>query len=353
MNRIITIIAIMIMVMSSIGMIFGADSTSMTFLDIAHDARSIGMGETGVSVADDAAGANYYNNGGLGLVNGFGINITQNIYFAGINGTYLAGYVGLGRFVNFGISAVLMYSSFDSSRYNAGVWNQEGKERYFSTAISASYGLKILDYLGAGLSIKYVGESLNGGNELFKGTGSSMTFDIGVLLSKGLIPLTSIGIAIKDIGLKAAYGEGEKQSVSSRILAGVSVHVLEKKAESINGFGITALISSLDFQYYLAARSVSLNIGFELGMKASIMMIYLRAGYKIMEFQNLGAVAGLSGGFGVEWKNIGVDYAIVPAGNMGITHRISAKYRMGFRGNKDKEEQDDEGSEEVPELDNK
>ena len=56
----------------------------------------------------------------------------------------------------------------------------------------------------------------------------------------------------------------------------------------------------------------------------------LRAGYRAVyaDTQILG-LTGLSVGLGLQIQNLGIDYAYLPYGDLGTTHRISLNYAFG------------------------
>ena len=56
--------------------------------------------------------------------------------------------------------------------------------------------------------------------------------------------------------------------------------------------------------------------------------IYLRAGYNSRAAKNLGGFTGFSSGVGFSIGRIGLDYAWVPFGELGDTHRIGLRGRF-------------------------
>jgi hypothetical protein len=55
-------------------------------------------------------------------------------------------------------------------------------------------------------------------------------------------------------------------------------------------------------------------------------MVALRTGYQFG--RNTGAGSGFSVGMGLTFSNLGLDYAFVPYGDLGDTHRISLGYKF-------------------------
>ena len=65
--------------------------------------------------------------------------------------------------------------------------------------------------------------------------------------------------------------------------------------------------------------AIGLGAGYTIGN-----ILQLRTGYKYQIGGNdLGAISGLTGGFGLTLLRFQVDYALVPFGVLGLTHRFS------------------------------
>ncbi len=54
----------------------------------------------------------------------------------------------------------------------------------------------------------------------------------------------------------------------------------------------------------------------------------LRAGYSVRNRRNLSGAAGLTAGFGLDFSRFKLDYAWVPMGELGSTHRVSLGFRL-------------------------
>lgn len=58
-------------------------------------------------------------------------------------------------------------------------------------------------------------------------------------------------------------------------------------------------------------------------------MGFLRVGYRYTShFADLGTLTGASFGVGVNWKAVQMDYAFLPYGDLGDSHRISLAWRF-------------------------
>ncbi len=348
------LITISILIFSSAVSLTAVDTAAMRFLDVIPDARSIGRGESFVAVADDAAGMNFWNPGGLGFIKpgDAGVSLTHAMYFADIGYEYLAGYLGLGKMLNFGISFMWMHQEIIGST----IWKDNmikdspyGNDSSSQIAFSLSYGLNLSGILpvnmGAGLSAKFASESLNTGGPDPGESGSTVAFDAGVLV-KGLIKDISFALVAKDLGMQADYG-GVKNSISSKLLIGAAMDVWKAPIRSSGGFALKKLNASVD-AHLMTASDPFINIGIEADtMIKNILGIQIRAGYKLL--QDLGAFAGLNFGLGIGYKGLGVDYAFGSYGDLGATTRITLGYKFSFGGEREIEEKAKETPEETAE----
>ncbi len=357
MKKTVLLITIFILIFSSIVSLRSAvETTAMTFLDVIPDARSIGRGESFVAVADDAAGVNFWNPGGLGFVKpgDAGVSLTHAMYFADIGYEYLAAYLGMGKMLNFGLSFMWMHQEIEGST----IWEDNmikdsisGNDSSSGIAFSLSYGLNLSGILpvdiGAGLSAKFASESFNTPSGTDPGeSGSTVAFDLGVL-AKGLIKDMSFALVAKDLGMQADYG-GVKSSISSKLLIGAAMDVWKAPIRSSGGFALKKINASID-AHLMAASDPFINIGVEADtMIKNILGIQIRAGYKLL--QDLGAFAGLNFGLGIGYKGLGVDYAFSSYGDLGATTRITLGYKFQLAGERKEEklpEKKEESAEEA------
>ena len=76
-------------------------------------------------------------------------------------------------------------------------------------------------------------------------------------------------------------------------------------------------------------RGPYFSVGPEFRIPSSAGQIALRLGYSFARSSDLGTAAGISGGVGLDFKILRLDYAFVPMGDLGSTHRLSLAFRFG------------------------
>jgi len=70
------------------------------------------------------------------------------------------------------------------------------------------------------------------------------------------------------------------------------------------------------------------SFGLEARGQAAGAILALRAGYSWARAGEIGGLTGLSAGFGVDLKGLRMDYAWVPMGQLGTTHRATLAIRL-------------------------
>jgi len=65
------------------------------------------------------------------------------------------------------------------------------------------------------------------------------------------------------------------------------------------------------------------NLNFHIGAEYWYGNFALRLGYKTDFIYDIDILSGLSAGMGFKWQNYQTDYAFVPYGDLGFTHRVS------------------------------
>ncbi len=300
----------------------GAGSTGVNFEKIGLGARAAGMGEAFTAVADDST-AMYWNPGGLVLARGTQFSLTHSEWVQGISDEYLAFSQNLERDGAFGGSMhYLGTGSFTGSLENpdgsyGGVGNNISFTAYMA---SAAYAQRLGNWLPGsffkqsmvGLEISAVGQDVSHiGN-------SGVVFNLGYMF-EAIHKTLYIGTLISDLGTDIQY-YAEPLNAN---LAG-SLHIrglLMKQDQNILavdtiGYIDTGLGFKIGDEYKLNfdRNAVALRLGF-------------RAGSALDEVTNLTAGVGLYHSF--DDFDGSLDYAFVPYGVLGETHRITLNIIVG------------------------
>jgi hypothetical protein len=195
-------------------------TTAVPILTLAPDSRAAALGEAGVATSPDANGA-YFNAGKLGFVpTKFAFspsyapwlrNVTDDMGLA-----YLSGYGKVGTRSALGVS--LMYFDLGEIEYRTAQNQANGLFNPKEYAITVSYGQKLTDNFGVGVSARYIRSNLTGGSSGNDARpGNAAAVDLGAYYNKdatigtGLYNL-GFGLSVLNIGNKITYTDATNPS---------------------------------------------------------------------------------------------------------------------------------------------
>lgn len=286
------------------GYALGPGTTGANFLKIAVGARPAGMGEAFVATADDVSSV-YWNPAGLTQVTDRQILFMHNFWLQGIHHDYIA-YAEGGREYSLGFSALLLSAGVmdrtleDASENYAGT---DGKFTYTDSAFTFSFAQRV-DGLSIGASLKIVRTLID------KLVGSTVGADIGMLYRTGEWGSLRFGVVLQNFGARLKYPGGTLDPLPLSLRVGCAYKVRTDAGPINLGVDICAPVDN--------------RMGVYMGMEYLIEDMFLvRFGYKTDRVYDLGLLSGLCFGGGVKLQNIQIDYAFVPYGNLGLSHRIS------------------------------
>jgi len=170
--------------------------------------------------------------------------------------------------------------------------------------ISLHYGVKMNEYLSVGGAIRYIT------SELDNVKADAVAGDIGVRMDVRDIEGLTIGLAVTNLGTGLKY-LNQRNDLPWAIRGGGAYRI-----PKLN------LLLAADVVKF-ADRDVDAGAGAEW---SPIEMLKLRAGYRT---QGRDVGEGLTAGVGFNFSGLELDYAYVPFGPLGESHRISAGYLFG------------------------
>ncbi|MFH0947480.1 MAG: PorV/PorQ family protein [Elusimicrobiota bacterium] len=295
-----------------------AGTTSAAFLDIPVGVRNIAMGETGATSND--VNAIYWNPSGLADVSSKQLSLMHAIWFEDISyeNLYYCQPMGIGV-LGFGLNYLYMHSIEKYDEYD-NFLNETYKPS--DMMVILGYARKLLlrgapprrgdEAIAIGLNIKYISSKLE------DETGTAFAIDVGGIYDKFRIKNSElrIGLAIQNIGTKMKFID-EKYALPMNIKLGCSYNFMPLISQSPN-----LLISAFDINKPID-NDVRVNFGTEYSRKfGENILLSGRVGYKT-NTEGYDAIDGLSVGFGFSFQDYSIDYAFVPYGDLGDTHRIS------------------------------
>lgn len=305
MNRYFTYVLILILILTCLPA--AADSSdihenagtrAMSFLKIGVGAEAMSMGESQVAATDDLY-ASYWNPAGLAQLQHPQLALMHNEWFAGINHEFVGFALPLKGVGTVGASA--SYLSFGELQGR----DQEGNEttifRPYDLALILSYARGFGSSLAFGMNAKFLRE------QIADESGSGIAFDLGGLYNFPETPL-SLGFNAQHAGPRVKFIE-EAFGLPFTFRLGMAYRLWN---ESL--LLTTDIIRPSDNDI-----AIGLGAGYTIGN-----ILQLRTGYKYKIGGNdLGAISGLTGGFGLTLLRFQIDYALIPFGVLGLTHRVS------------------------------
>ena len=274
-----------------------AGTRAMTFLKIGVGAKAMGMGEAQVAATNDLY-ASFWNPAGLGALQKPQIALMHNEWFAEINHEFVGFAFPIG---NNTVGASANFLSFGEIQGRDQDGNETSIFRPYDLAVAVSYARRIGETLALGVNAKVLRE------QIADDSGSGFAFDLGGVYNFSDIPL-SFGVNAQHIGPRVQYVE-DAFELPFTLRIGTAYRLWKDAA-----------ILTMDFiRPTDNDNSIAVGAGYTIAN-----ILQLRTGY-IYKFggNDLGATSGLRGGFGLTLRRFQVDYAVVPFGDYGLTHRFS------------------------------
>ncbi|WP_324672960.1 type IX secretion system outer membrane channel protein PorV [Hymenobacter sp. GOD-10R] len=330
-------------------------TTAVPILTLSPDSRSAALGEAGVAISPDANSA-YYNAGKLGFVtNKYSVSPSYTPWLRTITDdmglAYLSGYSKLGQ--RSAIAASLMYFDLGSISLRGNQNQLLGDFNPKEYAVSISYGQKLSDNFGVGISVRYIRSNLTGNLSTDAKPGNAAAVDLGAYYNKDLTIGAGeynlgLGASLSNIGTKITYTDPQQADfLPTNLKLGTAImreldaynkltftvdankllvptpyyiegvapndqRIIDKNREIANKSVVSAMLGSFNdapggFKEEL--REINLSAGLEYWYND---LLAVRAGY-FYENQYKGDRQYLSFGAGIRYQVFGVDGAyLVP-----------------------------------------
>ena len=304
-------------------------STYGSFLKIGIGARPAGLADTFTASANDINSI-YWNPAGLSLIKTdrteIGFTHTQWIVDTKLE------FIGVAHSIEeigaFGLGVAYMNYGTINERDDSG--NESGEVfKPYDLLVTATYSRNLFEDTLTGLSVKLFRENISDTSY------SAVLLDLGAIQIIELGDLTdwNLGVCVQNLGTKVKeYNSplGYRVGTALKVyqfsfffadeavwkLAEYNKADLRRTREDSFTLGIEG--------YFPADNKPYLNIGIEYWVYD---IIAVRTGYKYKSGGNdLGTVSGLAVGAGVAIFGSVLDYAYIPFGDLGNTHRVSLTF---------------------------
>ncbi len=279
-----------------------AGNTGLAFLKNGFGARNIAMGDLGVVAKDNLTGA-YYNPALIAGDNNSALSFSHNQLIQDVSGEMF----GAG-FDLFGLNFAAVFNTTSISdieiRHKPGEAESTFNAHYFSGSLGT--GFFVMDNLAAGISVKYLFESL------YTNNASGLAFDFGFVHS-GLVENLELGLSVSNLGsMDDLRNEATKLPAGLRIGGAYIIPLEQIEAEVTVQTGL---------QKYIDTDDTHIHSGFEFMFRN---LVAIRAGY-ITGYETKDLTAGI----GLNWMGLAFDYAFIPMQyNLGDNHIISLQYNF-------------------------
>lgn len=275
-----------------------ASSVALAGLDLPMGARAVGMGGAFSAVANDSS-AIYWNPAGLAFQEGFQLGLTHSQWLVDTH------------FQNFDlvIPNPIFTTGISLLYVDAGLFERRDEHGVL---------------LDGGVNPYQLGGSLAAGRSF-----GPLAFGASVRGFKEIID--DFEVAGYALGLGGTYVHGKSRfSLVARNLGRASGLEIPTNstlglAHGLSGKGVEFLIST-DAKFSQQRRTM-VSAGLEAAFRG---VAFARFGFKINRDDDyLGGVQDLSGGVGMKFRFVTVDYGVAPYGRLGTLHRLSLFFCKG------------------------
>jgi len=268
----------------------GPGTTGANFLKIGIGARAEALGGAYTALSDDGS-ALYWNPAGLAQLKEKEFFATYNVWFQGISQGYLSfSFPSLKGVLAAGVNYINMGELEKRDQWG----NPEGIFSASDLYLSLGYAREISPGLMLGLSGGYLEDTIAEDKK------STFLGNIGVMIK----PTSNISLGASAQNIGSNLGEDDLPLI---LRAGAALKVLSST------LSFDAVFPNDNDSYYAAGIEYPLSSFFT-----------LRAGYRTGK----DAGEGYSAGLGFNLSSVSLDYAYVPYGDLGNSHRVSLGMRF-------------------------
>lgn len=277
-----------------------AGAESFDFLLLDPSARAVGLGGAYTALAADS-NALFYNPAGLGRIKANEVTFMHNQHVQGLTQEY----VGLATLRGWGLNVnYLNFGGVRRTRVDAPDGGS-GSAGMTDIALGGGYGRALSDSISVGAGAKFARETID------DASAAGFAVDAGVLVAVRSLPGLSLGAALLNVGPGVRF-QSRRENPPRLGRAGAAFSFRANR--TVNTVAFDATKAGADkVRFGFGAESIYEKI------------LAIRVGFSVRN----GAGFGIAGGVGFLWKALGVDYAIVPFGDLGVVNRLSLTFRWG------------------------
>lgn len=301
---------------------YGDGGQALPLQQSGGTARAMGMGSAVVAVEQGSASL-LWNPAGLGRMDSKEVGLHHNSGLGGtiqeilVVGMPLGEVKEEGKGGSFGgLAASLGYVNYGSFAGADDLGQRTGSYNSGDFSGSLGWGKELLPSLSGGVVLK--GNHSSFGNKTFQ----TYSADVGLLWNA--VPSLDLGVGYSNL----QFGGG---------IAGATLASGWRLGAGWNATKHWLLAASTELQEKDAMKRVQLGTEVLIGdVEKRSNVLALRGGYQLsFPSRELGALAGMTLGVGYTiTRSIVLDYALLPAGDLGASHRLSLTFKFNSPGQK-------------------
>ena len=295
------LLSAVLMLAASAARAAGVGTTGAQFLKVGVGAKELAMGSA-ASVLTEGANSVNWNPGLLGNIKERSVSASYNMLFIDES----QGFVGYAAPIEGGSAwgvGVNYLTVADIEKRLGDTDNPDSRFSNNNTAVSFSYARsEIRPGLSLGASFKYIQQKLDTHSD------KAMAMDLGAAYKVNSD--WTAGFAVQNLGSKIG-----PDKLPLTFKGGAAVKLLDGK-----------LLAAADLDWLANDERMYLDLGGEYALGK---YVAFRAGYQLGRSQDkLGGLTGFAAGLGAKYEKYSFDYAYVPFGDLGSTHRMTVGYRF-------------------------
>ena len=281
----------------------GIGTTTAQFLKLGIGAQSAGMGNAVTSIANGTDSI-YSNPANLNYLEKIELSFSHTMWFEDVNYEWFAIAIPTQKAGVFGIG--LQYVSYGSLNKFDNTNTFDGSFSPLDIAGYLSYA-NFYERLNFGFNIKYIYSKI-------EESASTFALDIGTTYDLGN-DRTYIGATISNLGKDMKFNY-KTESLPFLFKLGISHYLLEQLLVALD------LNFPNDNEFYV-------NVGTQYCIEvANDINFTFMAGYEGRN-KDIEGFNWINLGFGIKYLDYSLNYAFVPYGDIGMTHRISLSIKLG------------------------
>ena len=277
----------------------GGDVTSAQALKIARGARPAAMGDAYVAVASGADSI-LWNAAGMDQLRDLQATAGHLSYLDGVTDDYLEIARPLYGFGAWGLGTNYLYAD-DQGYDNWG--NKTGAFSDYDFSAQVALSIELAEDLHVGATYKIIDEDYAHQHSMGSG------FDFG-LQWRDLWKFLDLGLTASNLGTPIALGSSYAP-LPVTFKGGSAFHLTQD------------WLLAIDYEHQPIDFFNKWHFGTEYGLNLSGVQTFARLGYSFAPENDAGGNTGLTAGLGLGMGSWQIDYAFVPQGDLGNTHRLS------------------------------